>query len=119
MLTKTLIAVGALLAVSAEPAGAQIMFHHDRTTVSFKDLDLRTPAGAQALMRRLHRASEEVCGPAWSAWGPGDEDWKRECVSETLSAAVARVNRPMLTALLPRPAPSLQLAAADAKAARP
>lgn len=68
-------------------------------TVSFADLDLSKPAGAQTLYKRIQKAARHVCGPIdkytyvtpWKAF--------RECYEEAIAAAVAQVDRPSLTAL--------------------
>ena len=120
MFRNTLIAAAALVAL-AGPAAAQdgTLYHRDWTRVSFKDLDVNTPRGAKALMRRLQSAATQVCGPAFTAFGPGDENWRRACVEETVAVAVAKVDRPMLTALARPAAAPLQVATAETKAQRP
>jgi UrcA family protein len=64
--------------------------------VNYSDLDLSQPAGAQLLYRRLVVAADSVCKPF------DDNEISRKnrfkaCVSKALSAAVADVDRPLLT----------------------
>jgi UrcA family protein len=68
-------------------------------TVSFDDLDLSKPAGAQTLYKRIQKAARHVCGPAdnYSYLTPRKKF--RECFEEAVAAAVAQVDRPSLTAL--------------------
>jgi len=58
MIKTTLFAAAAALATvaTATPVLAADV------TVTYKDLDLKTPAGQQALTRRLDRAAREACG---------------------------------------------------------
>jgi UrcA family protein len=66
-------------------------------TVKFADLNLSTPAGVEALYRRIHAAAQRVCGyEATSAYG---RDIWQNCVRPTVDATVAKVNNPQLTAL--------------------
>jgi UrcA family protein len=65
-------------AVAGEASNAQV-------EVSYRDLDLSTPAGAKALEQRLHRAAKEVCGMTSTTTGtrlPSSE--ARACYKETL-----------------------------------
>jgi UrcA family protein len=66
-------------------------------TVKFADLKVDTPAGAEALYRRISAAAQRVCRyEASSIYGPST--WQN-CVRPTVDATVARVNKPRLTAL--------------------
>jgi UrcA family protein len=67
--------------------------------VSYADLDLSKPAGAQALYSRIKRAAREVCGsPDYYRYVSPPEAW-RKCVDTAIADAVAKVDRPSLTAL--------------------
>jgi UrcA family protein len=75
-------------------------------TVKFADLNLSSPAGAEALYRRISAAAQRVCGyEATSIYGPSI--WQN-CVRPTVDATVAKVNNPLLTRLHPgrNPAPA-------------
>ena len=65
--------------------------------VKFADLDLSRSEGASVLYQRLRGAAESVCAPL------DDRDLARQksfkaCVQSAISAAVATVDRPALTA---------------------
>jgi UrcA family protein len=66
-------------------------------TVSYGDLDLSSPAGANALYRRIQGAAKQVCGYAGadlieqSIW--------RGCYRNAIANAVGKVNNPLLTAV--------------------
>ena len=65
-----------------------------KETVSFKDLSLETPAGIQALYKRIHAAAQRVCSesdPLYRSAG-------RACAREAESRAVETVGNPQLTA---------------------
>ena len=64
-------------------------------TVSFADLDLSKPAGAQTLYKRIKGAARRVCGPkdyfTQKSW--------RQCYDGAIADAVSQIDRPSLTAL--------------------
>ena len=66
-------------------------------TVSYGDLDLSSPTGANALYRRIQGAAKQVCGYAGadlieqSIW--------RGCYRHAIAGAVGKVNNPLLTAV--------------------
>ena len=74
MTRPTLLSAFALLAVATSPAFAEPVVTGQRSvfddegrltrTVSFKDLDLATPAGEKILLRRVGSAIRFVCSPA-------------------------------------------------------
>jgi UrcA family protein len=64
-------------------------------TVKFADLDVGTPAGAEALYKRIHSAARRVCRPHGS--------WLEElgsvaCAKDAEARAIEKVNQPLLTA---------------------
>ena len=66
-------------------------------TVSYRDLDLSSVAGATTLYRRIQGAAKQVCGT------PGTNlieqaIWKA-CYRDATADAVRKVNNPMLTAV--------------------
>jgi UrcA family protein len=68
-------------------------------SVSFADLDLSKPAGAQTLYKRIQKAARHVCGPIDKYTYVIPRKAFRECYEEAIAAAVAQVDRPSLTAL--------------------
>lgn len=67
--------------------------------VSYADLDLSKPAGAQTLYKRIQKAARHVCGPTDQYTYVTPRKVFRECYEEAIAAAVAQVDRPSLTAL--------------------
>ena len=67
-------------------------------TVSFADLDLSKAAGAQTLYKRIKAAARQVCGSIDGYTYMKSQRW-RECYQSAIADAVARVDRPSLTAL--------------------
>jgi len=64
--------------------------------VGFKDLNLKTDAGVQALYKRIHGAADQVCGNV----GGRDPEIARAheaCVRQAMADAVTAVNNQMLT----------------------
>lgn len=68
--------------------------------VRFADLNVDNPQGARSLYARIQTAAVKVCGgPASSFWYPGMQQAYKACYKSAIDTAVAKVNRPMLTAL--------------------
>lgn len=67
-------------------------------TVSYADLDLSTPFGAQTLYQRIKRAASKVCAPLASKQLARAMLW-RDCYEQAVANAVTTINRPTLTAL--------------------
>jgi len=63
-------------------------------TVKFADLNLGTQAGVEALYGRIHAAARRVCEQPAGEWQA-----VRSCMAKTESAAISKVNAPLLTAL--------------------
>ena len=84
---------GALLSpqvFAGEPSGPSI-------TVKFADLNLQTPAGVEALYKRIHSAAQQVCDSG------GDRNltilsFDRKCAASAESAAVKQVHNQALSA---------------------
>jgi UrcA family protein len=66
-------------------------------SVSYRDLDLSRPADAGRLYGRIGRAAARVCEP-FNGRELHMQALRRQCVDQAISAAVARVNHPNLTA---------------------
>src|SRR5262249_12542210 len=90
LVVSTALLLACVLAVSNASAGQQ----ERSETVKFKDLNMGTPAGAEALFRRIHSAARRVCAPqGWS-----DPLRATACTKDAEARAVAEVNLPLLTA---------------------
>ena len=87
--TATLLAC--VLLASNAPAAEQVRSE----TVKFKDLDVGTPAGVEALYRRIHSAARRVCTSS-NAWP--ETVSAAACAKDAEARAVAKVNLPSLTA---------------------
>jgi UrcA family protein len=61
--------------------------------VGFSDLDVSTIRGTKLLYARLNYAANVLCESA-ATWGRKEG---RACVSKAIDAAVARINRPLLS----------------------
>jgi UrcA family protein len=68
-------------------------------TVSFADLDLSKAAGAQTLYKRIKAAARRACGSIDGYTHMRSQRGWRECYESAIADAVARVDRPSLTAL--------------------
>ena len=67
--------------------------------VSYRDLDISSEAGAQALLSRIRRAANYVCsGADWQAQMKRGHNF-RECVRAASSRAVSDVGNPTVTAM--------------------
>lgn len=67
--------------------------------VSFADLDLSKPAGAQTLYKRIKAAARTVCGPVDQYTFVVSSYSFRKCFDAAVANAVGQVDRPSLTAL--------------------
>lgn len=67
-------------------------------TVHFSDLNLSSEKDAKRLYTRLRGAAETVCGD-YDIRDFVDTRQARKCESDAMAEAVAKVNRPMLTAV--------------------
>jgi UrcA family protein len=108
--TAALASTACLLAVGA--ASAANAMATQQLPVSYRDLDLSTPAGARVLYIRIERAAHEVCG------FPDQADLhlaraSRQCYSVAVEHAVSDVHSPLLTALYNKNRPRLTAMALD------
>jgi UrcA family protein len=64
-------------------------------TVKFQDLNVGSPAGAEALYTRIHSAAKRVCAspPGWP-----EQVSAAICAKDAEARAIAKVNVPLLTA---------------------
>jgi UrcA family protein len=83
-------AVSAAAATASNPVGSSI--------VNFRDLDLSTPEGANALYRRIRRAATDVC---WLDTGADDpaKTVVYLCIRRAVTNAVIKINKPALFAI--------------------
>jgi UrcA family protein len=93
-----------IILASALAAGAQIAHGSDPTdaarrhvVVHFSDLNPASIEGATTLYRRLQSAAESVCAERGTR-DVGSLTRVKPCVSAAMSAAVADINQPTLTA---------------------
>ena len=78
-------------AAAAEPASTR------PAAVSVAGLDLATPAGAAELLQRARSAADRACA-ADAKWDRWSRDYDR-CRAEAVTALVAKIDAPTLTAL--------------------
>ena len=92
-MTKTLILAALAATALVQPAFAEPAppAANVQQVVQHSDLDLRTPAGAKALERRVWRAVVAVCGeaPHYDLAGKNDV---RQCRRDTLKIASAKAD---------------------------
>jgi UrcA family protein len=67
------------------------------TKVKYGDLNLQTPAGVEALYKRIDQAAKEVCALAGTR-GLLNLTFERDCVASTESQAIKRVHNEALSA---------------------
>jgi UrcA family protein len=79
-------------------------------TVAYADLDLSGRAGAEAVLRRIERAAESVCGGAPSTRDMSMTIAWRKCVDESVSEAVDEVDAPLVTTIHDRARGAVNLA---------
>lgn len=89
-----------LSTVVCVPAYAGDKPQEPSTTVKFGDLDLNTDAGRRALLDRLSKAADRVCGEqAKSFASVGYTQMQLACHRRTLAAAVDKVHQEQVSAL--------------------
>jgi UrcA family protein len=83
----------------AAHAGPQDNYEKGASTiVKYRDLNLQTPEGAEALYRRIQSAANKVCGRAMDMHILSTAI-RRDCVERAVAKAVSDVNSGQLTAL--------------------
>lgn len=93
-----LVAVAAFVTCGVTIAKADSAFEPLSVTVQFADLDTANTQGAAVLYRRLKSAAATVCQGPVSNKELAQVSLYTGCVRTALSAAIAKVNRPALTA---------------------
>ncbi|HET9159977.1 MAG TPA: UrcA family protein [Caulobacteraceae bacterium] len=89
-------------ALAATPAFAGDQSRHrdvQTTSVSARDLDLKTEAGAKVLLRRIYTAAHEVCGDQPALTEIESLRMHNHCVLDAVDRAIAALDFPSLTAL--------------------
>jgi len=118
MLTKPEIAVcSAVIAMGLVAGAPSAIAQTDAASIKvpFGDLNTSTPAGAKALLHRIHNAAMEACG---SDDGISAEARRYEflpCVNRATTDAVSKVGNPMVTALYQGQNPSDAIVVAKAR----
>ena len=92
MLLGAAAAVAPAIASAAAPAASPGDKITQSTVVSFRDLDLSKPADAARLYARIRHAAARVCPSRW------EDQPQRGCYDAAVAAAVARINKPLLSA---------------------
>src|SRR5580693_5799934 len=95
----TVILLTATLAAGAQVAHAATSTNDSarRIDVHFADVNLGSIEGASVLYRRLQNAATSVCDEG-NPKDPGSAARVKACIAKAISAAVAQINRPALTA---------------------
>jgi UrcA family protein len=84
--------------LAAPATAAPLIDEPINITVSYRDLDIGHPAGAQVLLRRLEAAARKACGGTPDIRVLAEVAEFDKCRSAALDHAVAGINAPLLTA---------------------
>jgi len=79
--------------VVTAPWGGANLAQHKHETVKYADLDIQSPDGAKAMVRRLKKAAGRVCMPMPKK-DLADKSNHSSCVQGAMSGAVAALNSP-------------------------
>ena len=88
-------AIFGALAASFSAASAADPSSSAGITVKYSDLNLASPSGARVLYERIRAAAQSACNYFWFKT---DADEAR-CLQNTIATAVAKIDRPALTAV--------------------
>jgi len=91
------IALLAMTLAVAAPAAAEPPRQLLMARVSTSGLDLRSDAGAAAMLRRLDSAATELCALPSSMLFPGNSGREHRCRRDAIASAVERLRTPQLT----------------------
>jgi UrcA family protein len=93
----TAFAAAALVAATNAQAAPR---HHVSERVFYADLNLATPQGAKAMLKRIADTVRELCEPERSPAiiPPAREADTARCRAEAMERAVARLDAPLVTA---------------------
>jgi UrcA family protein len=92
----------ALLLLASAPATAEDL-KTATTSVTYSDLDLNRPAGVAALMKRLTRASDRVCGERPMSVLFGQLKSYLACRETAVANAVREIDVPAVTLAFENP----------------
>lgn len=108
LMTRTSTCIFALLTVLATTSAVNAArYSHEAVSsagqpqivVSYSDLDLSRPAGAAAMLSRLHYAARTVCDRLFDERDISTVWLYRDCNKRALEHAVAAVNSPLVARL--------------------
>jgi UrcA family protein len=104
MITRQIIAASVAALAFATAASAQSIHVTDTDTarqvkVSYGDLDLSHPAGAQVLIARVREAAGLACGEAPTLANLEQSQAYRACVVKTADGAIASLDAPIVSAM--------------------
>jgi UrcA family protein len=110
---KTFLLCSALAALAlpaaAEARAANSDAELPKVVVSYADLDLNRPAGADVMIARVRRAAQSVCSDDLFA-GHTQVRQIRKCVRSAMSGAFAQLDAPLVTSRYLHPAPNAEFA---------
>lgn len=81
--------------VTAAPASAKV--ESFEAQVAYADLDLRSDAGVNVLLRRIKAEARDACGDRWGQMNLREHRAIRACVREFETAAVGEINNARVT----------------------
>lgn len=76
--------------IGTTTAGAPLVLTTLKRGVSYSDLDLRTPAGALGLERRVHGTARDLCGQLDDMF-PFEQPMARSCTAKAVADAMRQV----------------------------
>ena len=91
----SLACLGLLAAAGLLACGTATAASERSVTIHFADLDIDSASGASALYQRLAGAARVVCGD--DGRSPSEQRAWQECYQQALSAAIARIDNPLLS----------------------
>lgn len=105
--------VPAMLALTSATAMAQpeqSLLEYPRLTVSYDDVNISSPRGAEIVLGRIVSAARQVCGANSGVRGATTAREILVCVRFATEQAVRQINAPQLTSLFQRRAATNQIA---------
>ncbi len=95
---KTTNTIGVLAAVAALMSSGTVFAAEDqprREVINYADLDLKTEAGAQRMLKRIRIAARKVCIYPDNSFSA--TTFRQDCRKEATQNAVQRLGSPMVT----------------------
>lgn len=99
MKTKLLAAALVLGFAALSPAQAAPDTQTAHIDVPYGDLNLASPAGAEVMLKRIKAAALKVCGGKPDIRDRQATRFYNHCVNLAVAQAVARLNKPVVTAI--------------------